>query len=67
MVAKGTRIGQVIDYGDETYIITVNGTSFVDYQSYLATLEENGFEKYVDNGSEGLMAVFLTAFIRKMS
>lgn len=65
MVVKGTRIGQATDYGDETYIITVNGTSSEDYQSYLTTLEEVGFEKYIDNGSEGLDGcVFSTTYTK---
>lgn len=53
MVVDGTKIGDVVDYGSENYLIDVNGTRGEDYQAYLKTLEENGFKKHVDNG-EGL-------------
>lgn len=53
MVADGTKIGDAVDYGNENYLIDVNGTSVEDYQAYLKTLEENRFKKHVDNG-EGL-------------
>lgn len=53
MVAEGTKIDEAVDYGDDNYLIDVNGTSVEDYREYLLTLEEYGFKKYVDNG-EGL-------------
>lgn len=56
-----SRISEVADYGDETYMITINGTSLEQYESYLTILEEVGFEKYVDNGSEGLDGCVYTA------
>ena len=37
---EGNRIGEATDYGDGTYVITINGTSLEQYQSYLATLED---------------------------
>ena len=53
MVVDGTKIGDAVDYGDENYLIDVNGTTVENYQAYLLTLEEHGFKKHVDNG-EGL-------------
>lgn len=65
MIVKGTRIGEAMDYGADTYVITVNGTSKENYEMYLTTLEEVGFEKYVDNGSEGLDGCVFTSTYTK--
>lgn len=53
MVIDGTKIGDAVDYGDENYLIDVNGTTVENYQEYLLTLEKYGFKKHIDNG-EGL-------------
>jgi len=65
MVVKGTRIGEAIDCGADTYVLTVNGTTKEDYETYLGMLEEAGYEKYVNNGEEGLAScVFSTSYIK---
>ena len=53
MMPEVGKIGDAVDYGNENYLIDVNGTTVEDYQAYLLSLEENGFKKHVDNG-EGL-------------
>ena len=50
MLPEEGKIGDAVDYGNENYLIDVNGTTVEDYQAYLLLLEENGFEKHVDNG-----------------
>ena len=62
MVVEGAQISDEGDCGAGNYLIKVEGTKKSDYEAYLKTLEEAGFEKYVDNG-EGLDgAVFNTIF-----
>ena len=53
MKPKAGKIGDAVDYGNENYLIDVNGTTVDDYKDYLVLLEENGYKKHVDNG-EGL-------------
>jgi len=53
MLVEGTKIAKPVDYGSKNYLFTVSGTTVENYQDYLLSLEEYGFEKYVDNG-EGL-------------
>lgn len=65
MVVEGAQAGKTIDYGDETYVIDVNGTSTEDYRQYLNTLANDGFKKYVDNGEEGLDGSVLSATYTK--
>ena len=66
LFVEGTRIGDADDYGKGTYIIEVQGTSLEDYKSYLTLLEEEGYEKYYDNGSEGLDGcVYTTTYTKE--
>lgn len=65
LLVEGSKIGKEVNYGDKTFIIDVNGTDRADYQAYLATLEEDGFSKYVDNGENGLDGAVFTASYTK--
>lgn len=42
------------DMGAGNQVITVNGSELTEYWDYLDVLEESGFDKYVDNGEDGL-------------
>lgn len=65
MIVADTKIGSAVDYGGKDYVIDINGTDLEDYQAYLQTLEENGFKKYVDNGTEGLDGAVYTSTFTK--
>lgn len=54
MTGEGIAIGTAVDSGGGTYTMDINGVSLEDYQKYLGILESAGFQKYVDNGNEGL-------------
>lgn len=54
MEAPNGKVGTSEDYGQENYLIDVNGTTVEDYRTYLQLLEATGFTKYVDNGEQGL-------------
>lgn len=53
------------DIGGGNQVILVNGSVEDEYWNYLTTLQENGFEKYVDNGEEGLYGDVLSATLTK--
>ncbi|MDR1891427.1 MAG: MBL fold metallo-hydrolase [Oscillospiraceae bacterium] len=61
MIIANAKIGAAVDYGAGNYVIDVNGTAPEDYRSYLVTLEEAGFTKYVDNGEKGLYSAVYAA------
>lgn len=50
MEVEGAKTGPAEDYGDGNYVMKITGTKKSDFDSYTALLEENGFEKYGDNG-----------------
>ena len=52
--AEGVKIGEAVEYGNDVYIIDVNGTTMEHYQDYLKLLERAGFKKHSDNGEEGM-------------
>lgn len=65
MVVEGAKIGDVEDYGDEDYIIPVEGTELEDYKAYVELLEKKGYEKYCDNGEDALEGnVYTTIFTK---
>lgn len=51
-------------YGDGCYVVTLQCMEKSDYLEYLSYLEEQGFEKYVDN-KDGLEGVVFTATYTK--
>lgn len=53
------------DMGAGNQVITVNGSELAEYWNYLDVLEESGFDKYVDNGEDGLNKnVYSTTLIK---
>lgn len=54
LTANNFHIDEALLVGDGHYSINVNGTKQADYEAYLQVLEDNGFEKYVDNGTDGM-------------
>ena len=65
MVVEGTKVGDAEDYGGGMYQINISGTELSDYQAYLTLLEKNGFNKYVDNGENGLEGFVYSATYTK--
>ena len=60
---EGIRVGEAGDYGDNNHVISVDGGGLNLYQEYLNMFQEAGFEKYVDNGENGLNnSVYTTTF-----
>lgn len=53
------------DMGAGNEVITINGSELAEYWAYLDVLEESGFEKYYDNGEEGLKGKVYTAIFTK--
>ena len=63
-VANGkTKI--VGDMGAGNQVITINGSELEEYWTYLEVLEETGFERYYDNGKEGLRGDVYSATMTK--
>lgn len=52
-VANG-KTDIVGDMGAGNQMVTVNGSELDEYREYLKILEKTGFDKYVDNGEDGL-------------
>lgn len=65
MVVEGTHIGAVEDYGDKNYQVAISGTSLSDYQDYLKLLDRKGYDKYVDNGENGINGTVYTTTLTK--
>lgn len=63
-VANG-KTDYVGDMGAGNEVITVNGSELEEYWEYVSVLEENGFEKYYDNGEEGLKGKVYSATLTK--
>lgn len=53
------------DIGGANQVILVSGSTNDEYWNYLNVLQENGFEKYIDNGQEGLYGDVLSATMTK--
>ena len=54
LVSRNSQIGEVRETGGGKQTVSINGTELTDYYTYLDSLEEAGFAKYVDNGENGL-------------
>ncbi len=65
MYYEGNVIGEVEDYGDGYYVLSVSGTSLENYNDYLKLLGKKKFEKYYDNGENGLNGTVYTATYTK--
>ena len=60
----GTMIDDAVEYGAGTYVYQAEGIDMEHYRSYLAELEDSGFQKHVDN-DKGLHGVFYNVVFRK--
>lgn len=49
LIGKYSKIGQVIDYGTEDYILDINGVSLAEYEEYLNLLKEKEFKQHSSN------------------
>ena len=49
---EDAQVGEAYQFGENSHTIHVSGTTKEDYQNYLQKLEENGFQKFADNGEE---------------
>lgn len=65
MVGETLSFTEVEEAGEENYQIHADSTTLEDYKGYLTLLEEEGFEKYVDNGEEGLEGYVYTSHYQK--
>lgn len=65
MEGENARYGKIRDVGDKCWAVDVSGTTLAEYRMYLATIEEDGFEKYVDNGKDGLSQYVYSATYTK--
>lgn len=63
-VANG-KTDIVGDMGAGNQVITINGSELTEYWEYLEVLEETGFDKYYDNGEEGLRGKVYSATLTK--
>lgn len=61
LVVDRTVVSSADDYGLGNYVMTVSGTSLENYQEYLKLLQRKGFDKYVDNGENGINGTVYTA------
>ena len=64
MVTKG-QIVPAEDYGNENYLIQVNGSTEEEYNEYLKTLEKAGFKKHSENGEDKMEGYAVTAAFQK--
>ena len=63
MNGKNIKIGSVIDYGSQNYLLDVNGSTVEEYKNYLDILISSGFQKHSDNGEEAMEGnVYTSAF-----
>lgn len=61
LYTEQSQVGTAEDYGDNDYVLDVNGVTVSDYQKYLLLLEECGFEKHSDNGKDAMEGYVYTA------
>ena len=54
MSGETIQFDDAVDFGDDTYGIHAYETDLEEYEAYLDKLEQEGFEKYTDNGEKGL-------------
>jgi len=62
---KGCKVSDAYEYGKGYYTLSVSGTTKADYDEYLTTLAEKGFDKHSDNGVDGMSGYVYTASFTK--
>lgn len=65
MEGKNAKYSEIRDVGAECWAVDVSDTTMEEYQTYLKTIEEEGFEKLVDNGKEGMEGYVYSATYKK--
>lgn len=65
LTGKTVQYEQGEDFGGDNYGINMYDTTLDEYQSYLLTLEKEGFTKELDNGTEGLEGYVYTSHYKK--
>lgn len=65
LIAENGKIHDAVDYGGNSYVIDVSGTTVDEYNDYLKLLEKSGFKKHSDNGKDGLEGYVKTAAFYK--
>lgn len=65
ITGKNIKIGEVADYGDDYYLVGINGTTTEEYLAYLDTLIADGFMKHSDNGVDAMDGYAMTAAFTK--
>jgi len=53
-LGTNVRIGKAKDYGQENYVLDINGSTQKDYHFCIDTLQQCGFVKHSDNGIGGM-------------
>lgn len=65
MPGKDVVYNDAVDAGGGDYLIIAENTTPEDYRAYLASLEEDGFEKILDNGENGIEGYLYTSHYQK--
>lgn len=65
MTGEAISFSEVRNVGDENYQIWAYDTKKAEYENYLTVLENGGFEKYVDNGENGIDGYIYTTHYLK--
>jgi len=65
MSGETLTFSDVEDVGGGNYMITASNTTLSEYEGYLKDLEKDGYNKYVDNGEEGLEGYIYTSHYQK--
>lgn len=60
MTGESINFSEAENVGDDNYQIWAYDTTKAEYENYLAVLEKSGFEKYVDNGEDGIEGYIYT-------
>jgi len=65
MEGNDIKYGEPADYGDEHYVVDVEGTTTQEYLTYLELLERNSFIKHSDNGECAMEGYVMTTSFTK--
>ncbi len=65
MTRQDVAYDNAIDAGGGDYMIAARDATPEDYQDYLSVLEQEGFQKVLDNGEEGLEGYVYTSHYQK--